>query len=170
MPDAEVTFARGTGEPPGTRWPGVRRPPRQQTAAGSERPVNYAASRLQLHGEAPTTPYRPLSPYSSCPNTKLVLGGYSQGATVGSISWPGFRWAASLCSPLPAAYADNVAAVAVSAIRPTAPVDAVEPEPAIRPKAIDLCNPTDPDLPCGPRHEFSDTSTATYPPYTTLRG
>ncbi len=53
--------------------------------------MNYAASRLQLHRETVNDAISHIkSMASSCPNTKLVLGGYSQGATV-TISWPGFR-------------------------------------------------------------------------------
>lgn len=66
-PDAEVTFARGTGEPPGIGRVGQAFVDSLRQQTGMEigvYPVNYAASRLQLHGEtAPTTPYRTLSPW-----------------------------------------------------------------------------------------------------------
>ena len=46
--------------------------------------VNYAASKLQMHGGdgANDVISHVKSMASSCPNTKIVLGGYSQGAAV----------------------------------------------------------------------------------------
>lgn len=86
-PDAEVTFARGTGEPPGIGRVGQAFVDSLRQQTGMEigvYPVNYAASRLQLHGGdgANDAISHIKSMASSCPNTKLVLGGYSQGATV----------------------------------------------------------------------------------------
>jgi cutinase len=84
---------------------------------------------------------------ASCPNTKMVLGGYSQGAlvidliTAIPVSFGGFT-----PSPMPAEVADHVAAVAVLGN----PLDryvgssltAVSPQYAD--KTIDLCAPGDP--------------------------
>jgi cutinase len=83
---------------------------------------------------------------ANCPNTKLVLGGYSQGAmvidliTIAQASVAGFNRA-----PLPQEVADHVAAVAVFG-NPTAsylgPISAISPWYGH--KAIDLCAPGDP--------------------------
>lgn len=66
-PDVEVVFARGTGEPPGT--------PASNDFASSDFPktvidgIRDAGSHIQ-------------SMAMSCPQTRQVLGGYSQGAAV----------------------------------------------------------------------------------------
>src|SRR6201995_4076028 len=101
-PDVEVIFARGTNEPPGLGRVGDAFVDalRQQTNGLNILPygVNYAASKLQLHGGdgANDTIDRVKKSVEKCPNTKIVLGGYSQGASVmdivagvpiGGISW-----------------------------------------------------------------------------------
>lgn len=58
--------------------------------------VNYKASKLQLHGGdgAKDAISHIKSTLSSCPDTKIVLGGYSQGASVINIV-AATRWATS---------------------------------------------------------------------------
>ncbi len=78
---------------------------------------------------------------ASCPNTKVVLGGYSQGATVIDLS----------SSALPPSAADHVAAVALFG-EPTSGFSDMlwggQPLPTINPlyanKTISLCAPDDP--------------------------
>jgi cutinase len=77
---------------------------------------------------------------ANCPSTRIVLGGYSQGAAVVDI----------VTETLPPGIADHVAAVAVFGNPKSAFADslAVGPVPAIGPlygpKTIDLCVPGDP--------------------------
>ncbi|KAO35080.1 cutinase family protein [Mycobacterium tuberculosis] len=172
-PDAEVTFARGTGEPPGIGRVGQAFVDSLRQQTGMEigvYPVNYAASRLQLHGGdgANDAISHIKSMASSCPNTKLVLGGYSQGATVIDIVAGVPLGSISFGSPLPAAYADNVAAVAVfgnPSNRAGGSLSSLSP--LFGSKAIDLCNPTDPICHVGPGNEFSGHIDGYIPTYTT---
>src|SRR6516162_3037484 len=107
-PAAEVIFARGTNEPPGLGRVGDAFVDslRQQTGGMNidTYGVNYAASKLQLHGGdgANDTINRVKDTVSKCPNTKIVLGGYSQGASVmdivAGVPIGGIKWAAR-CRP-----------------------------------------------------------------------
>lgn len=173
-PEAQVIFARGTNEPPGLGRVG-------QSFVDSLRgqadgldigayPVNYNASSLQIHtGDGATDVISHVkSMASSCPATKLVLGGYSQGADVidivsgapiGGITWG---------SPLPAEYAKNVAAVVVFGdvgSRSGRPLAARSP--LFGSKVIDLCNPVDPICHAGPGNEWTGHSEGYVPVYTT---
>jgi cutinase len=92
----------------------------------------------------------------SCPETKMVLGGFSQGAAVigyiTTASVPvGFTLPAGLTGPMPAEMADHVAAVALfgkpsngflQTINTAAPPIAVGP--LYSEKTLDLCIPEDP--------------------------
>jgi cutinase-like protein len=145
--DVEVVFARGTNEPPGVGGVG-------QAFADSLRSkvpgrsvgvyaVNYPATddfvRSSLAGAGDARAHVQ-SLLGSCPTTRMVLGGYSQGAAVIDMT----------TEQLPPEMADHVAAVAVfgspestfakmlgSGQLPTI-------SPLYRPKTIDLCVPDDP--------------------------
>ena len=124
-PDVEVIFARGTNEPPGLGKVGDAFVDslRQQTGGLNILPygVNYAASKLQLHGGdgANDTIDRVKKSVETCPNTKIVLGGYSQGAAVaGFVTSPAVPDSvpqdvdpATIPKPLDPAVANHVAAV-----------------------------------------------------------
>ena len=105
-PDAEVVFARGTGEPVGPGGAGqafidsltAQLPGRSVNVY----PVNYPAtsdyvnSALAGAGDAGA---HVQSMVANCPNTKMVLGGYSQGAGVVDITSPtGYRRRSAITS------------------------------------------------------------------------
>lgn len=172
-PDVEVVFARGTNEPPGLGRVGdaLVDALRQQTdgmtidAYG----VNYAAGKLQLHGGdgAKDTINHVRQTAARCPSTRVVLGGYSQGASVmdivagvpiGGISWG---------SPLPPDLADHVAAVATFGdVADRAGGSLPNSSALLGPKAIDLCNPGDPICHAGPGNEWSGHTEGYVPSYT----
>nr|WP_250150384.1 cutinase family protein [Mycolicibacter acidiphilus] len=161
-PDAEVIFARGTSEPPGVGRVGraLIDSLRQQTSKKvDEYAVNYPAGRLQLGGGdgANDVIRRVKAAADQCPSTQLVLGGYSQGASVMDIVTgtpvAGIDWGNSL----PAEYADQVVAVVTfgnPADRTGGPIS--QQSALFGSKALDLCNPGDPICHEGPGNEWSD--------------
>ncbi|MGZ4526675.1 MAG: cutinase family protein [Mycobacterium sp.] len=149
-PGVEVVFARGTDEPPGVGKVGGAfvNSLRQQTGKSvGTYGVNYPANKdfLAAADGANDASNHIQQMAGNCPNTKLVLGGYSQGAavidivTAAPLPGLGFR------QPLPATAADHVAAVALfgnPSGRAGGLMSALTPE--FGGKTIDLCNPGDP--------------------------
>jgi cutinase len=172
--DAEVIFARGTNEPPGMGRVGDAFVDslRQQTNGMSigTYAVNYAASKLQLHGGdgANDTINHIKQTVASCPNTKIVLGGYSQGASVmdivAGVPIGGIDWGNSL----PPQYANNIAAVVTFGdVADRAGGSLPTQSAMLGSKALDLCNPQDPICHAGPGNEWSDHTEGYVPVYTT---
>lgn len=148
--DVEVVFARGTREPPGIGTVGGSFVDALQARIGNRSMgvygVNYPASYDFLaaaEGANDASAYIQ-SVVNTCPNTRLVLGGYSQGAAVidviTSVPFP----VVGFTNPLPPAVADRVAAVAVFG-NPSSKIGLpLTSSPLYGSKAIDLCNPGDP--------------------------
>src|ERR1700761_3257843 len=88
-PDAEVVFARGTGEPPGPGGPGqaffdslTGQLPGKTV---NPYPVNYPSTPDYVNSAragAADAVAHVQGTAANCPKTKIVLGGYSQGAGV----------------------------------------------------------------------------------------
>jgi cutinase len=163
-PDVEAVFARGTGEPPGVGGIGEPFVDALRGAVGPKSlelyPVNYEAGgnfsdRIEfaqsfVDGIKDATSHIEATA-ANCPKTRIVLGGYSQGAAVA-----GFVTSASIPEGVPAEYvpflpkpmppeiANHVAAVTLFG-KPSAqwlqnydaPVVVIGPLYA--PKTIDLC-------------------------------
>lgn len=122
--DVEVVFARGTNEPPGVGATGqafvdavtAKLPGKSVGVYG----VNYPASLnfgQAVDGIADAS-NRIQSVAASCPATKIVLGGYSQGAavagyTTSSVVPAGYVLPAGVSGPMPSGIASHVAAVAL---------------------------------------------------------
>jgi cutinase len=161
-PDVEVVFARGTFEPPGVGATGAAFVDALRSRVGGKSvevyPVNYPAS-LDFGTAADgviDAANRVRDMAASCPNTTMVLGGYSQGAAVvGYITEDaipaGFTPPAGITGPMSPALASHVAAVVLfgkpstgflQVIRGDAPPITVGPLYAA--KTIDLCIPDDP--------------------------
>jgi cutinase-like protein len=110
--DVEVVFARGTSEPPGVGGVGQAFVDALRAQAGTRSvevyPVNYVASsdfgdrmefaRTVVDGIRDAGAHVQ-STAANCPNTRIVLGGYSQGAAVA-----GFVTSASVPDAVPAEY------------------------------------------------------------------
>ncbi len=170
-PDIEVLFARGTNDPPGIGGVGQGFVDSLRSKVGDRSvgvyPINYAATMNFLRASEGAADANNHAQFmaANCPNTKLVLGGFSQGAavidlmlgvapTIGAIpgvgAIPGLNAIAgvdlgSLTRPLPPAAADRVAAVAVFGNplgRVMGPLNVLAPGYGSR--TIDLCNPNDP--------------------------
>ncbi|WP_205866307.1 MULTISPECIES: cutinase family protein [unclassified Mycobacterium] len=153
-PDVEVTFARATTEAPGVGGVGQAFIDSLRSQVGGRSlavyPVNYPAT--EDFGPSASAGARDASAHvesmaATCPNTKLVLGGYSQGAMViDLITIAQIEVAGLVPSSLPQDVADHVAALALFG-NPSdrylgAPVSTVSPWYGA--KAIDLCAPGDP--------------------------
>ena len=172
-PDAEVVFARGTDEHPGLGRVGdvFVDSLRQQTPGMNitKYGVNYAASKLQLHGGdgANDVINHVKHSVATCPNTQIVLGGYSQGASVmdivAGVPVGGINWG----NPLPPEYANNVAAVVTFGDVADRAGGSLPAQSAMfGSRAIDLCNPNDPICHAGPGNEWRGHSEGYVPVYT----
>lgn len=173
-PDAEVVFARGTNEPPGLGRVGdAFVDSLRQQAPGvniDTYAVNYAASKLQLHGGdgANDTISHVKKMAASCPNTKIVLGGYSQGASVMDIVAGVPIGGISFGSSLPPEYAGNIAAVVTFGdIADRAGGSLPTKSALLGAKAVDYCNPTDPICHAGAGNEWTGHTEGYVPTYTT---
>ncbi|MCT7657742.1 cutinase family protein [Mycobacterium deserti] len=167
-PDVEVVYARGTGEAPGVGGVGQAFVDalRGQAAPRSVNvyPVNYQASgdfnnriefaRTVIDGIRDAG-MRIQTTAANCPDTRIVLGGFSQGAAVA-----GYVTAAEIPAEVPAEYrnyipnplapeiADHVAAVVL--IGKPSPnflasvgAPAINIGPSYTGKTLELCNPGD---------------------------
>lgn len=150
-PDIEVIFARGTGEPAGVGRVGQSFVDSLRSQVNGQSvgvyAVNYPASITMIGAGDGANDVNAHVQYmaNTCPDTKLVLGGYSQGAAVmdfvGGVPVAGF----SLGSPLAPQLLEYVSAVAVfgnPANRLMGPFSATSA--TLGYKAIDLCNVGDP--------------------------
>lgn len=148
--DIEVVFARGTNEDPGIGRVGQAFVNDLSNLVGGRSmgvyAVNYPASYDFL---AAADGANDASAYiqnvvNSCPNTRLVLGGYSQGAAIidvlAAVPFP----AIGFTNPLPPNVPERVAALAVFGNPSTRIGIPLTSSPVYGARAIDLCNPGDP--------------------------
>ena len=153
-PDVEVTFARATTEPPGVGVVGQEFIDSLRSQVGGKSiavyPVNYPASddfAPSVNAGTSDASAHVQSMIANCPNTKMVLGGYSQGALViDQITIAQAPVAGFVPETLSADQADHVAALALFG-NPSdrylgASVSTLSPWYGA--KAIDLCAPGDP--------------------------
>ena len=151
-PAVQVVFARGTGEPDGAGRVGeafvdaLR--PLVKGKSVAVYAVNYPATRdfLRAADGANDASLFVQNMATTCPDTKIVLGGYSQGAAVVDAITVADQPTLGFTQPMPANIADHVAAVAVfgnPSIRLLGgPLTALSPLYGY--KTIDLCNGLDP--------------------------
>ncbi|WP_099039097.1 cutinase family protein [Mycobacterium neglectum] len=146
-PDVEVVFARGTTEPPGVGGTGQAFVDSLRSQLGARSvgvyAVNYPASR-DFSSSTPAgrddVSAHVQSMAASCPNTRMVLGGYSQGAAVVDLA----------TAAMPSAVADHVAAAALFGGPRSSFADSLSPGPlpGVGPlyaaKTVEMCVPNDP--------------------------
>jgi cutinase len=160
-PDAEVVFARGTTEAPGVGPTGQAFVDSLRSQVGAKSVGVYAVD-YPATTDFPTavdgitdTRAHVLATAANCPHTKMVLGGFSQGAAVmGFVTAnvvPDGVSALDVPAPMPPDVANHVAAVALFGKPSTRFMHAINDPPiAIGPqyvaKTIDLC--VDNDLVC----------------------
>src|ERR1700744_3699172 len=163
-PDVQVVFARGTGEPPGVGGVGQAFVDALGSRVGGKSlggyPVNYDASsdfnggiafaKTVVDGIRDAGAHVE-STASSCPNTRVVLGGYSQGAVVAGVVTSAAvpkevpaEFASYVPQPLPPTVANHVAAVVLfgtpsNEFLRDAGAPPITIGPLYAPKTIQLC-------------------------------
>lgn len=173
-PDVEVIFARGTGEPPGIGRVGQAfadaLAPRLGGRTMDTYAVNYPASLnfLAAASGADDAAARIADMGARCPQTALVLGGFSQGAAAVSMLAgvpPVGQRIGSIGSapPLPPASAGQVAAVAVFGNPGTRFGSPLSSTGQFAGRAIDLCSGGDPI--CSDGRDRGAHSSYELPPY-----
>lgn len=157
-PDAEVVFARGTNEPFGVGRVGQSFIDTLRSRVGARSlgvyPVNYPATTdfpTAVDGITDAGTHVE-NMAAACPRTRMVLGGYSQGAAVMGFvtenSVPDGAHLVQALQPMPAEVAGHVAAVALFG-KPSNQFMSIinQPPVTIGPlyaaKTIDLCIPGD---------------------------
>ena len=148
-PDIEVVFARGTNDAPGLGNVGGAFVDSLRGKVGGRSvgayAVNYPASFdfLAAAGGANDASAHIQYMVNTCPDTRLVLGGYSQGAAVIDVISAVPVPAVGFDNPLPPNVPDHVAAIAVFG-NPSAKLGLpLTVSPAWGARAIDLCNADD---------------------------
>ncbi|MDM4140965.1 MULTISPECIES: cutinase family protein [Mycobacterium] len=175
-PDVEVVFARGSGEAPGVGGIGQPFVDALRSRLGGRSlavyPVNYPASTDFSSPDFPLTVIDGIrdasshieSMAASCPNTKEVLGGYSQGAAVAgyttSAAVPPGVPASAVPPPMPPDVAKHVAAVTLFGTpsgqflqKYNAPPLTIGP--LYQPKTLELCAQGDPICGKGDGSDFA---------------
>lgn len=148
--DVEVVFARGTGEPPGIGRVGDSFVESLRDRVGGRSigvyAVDYPASYDFLAAANGANDASAHIQYlvNTCPASRIVLGGYSQGAAIvdviASVPFP----AIGFTNPLPPEVSPHIAALAVFG-NPSARLGLpLTSSPIYGTRAIDLCNPGDP--------------------------
>jgi cutinase len=174
----ELIFARGTFEPPGLGATGQAFADSLTSRLGGTAvdvyPVNYPASLdfSQAAAGVGDAANKVLNTVATCPNTKIVLGGYSQGAAIAAYITadsipPGYALPEGISGPLPSSVAPHVSAIALFG-KPSNGflnlVDRNAPPINIGPlyanKTIDLCTPQDPV--CSSGQGFSRAAHSAY--------
>lgn len=150
-PDVEVIFARGTDEPPGIGvvGQGLVDALKPLVKGKSVRPyaVNYPASYdfLAVAAGANDASAHAQETAAKCPKTKIILGGYSQGAAVIDVIATSPIAGLGFTKPMPAAIVPRVNAIAVfgnPSARLGQPLTTLSPD--FGPKTADMCNTNDP--------------------------
>jgi cutinase len=149
-PDIEVTFARGTTEGPGVGRVGQAFIDSLRGKVGGRSvgayAVNYPATYdfLAAADGANDASAHIQFMVDNCPNTRLVLGGYSQGAAVIDVISAVPMPAVGFNNPLPPNVPDHVAGIAVFG-NPSAKLGLpLTMSPVWGGRSIDLCNGGDP--------------------------
>ncbi len=166
-PDVEVVFARGTSEAPGVGRVGQALADSLRAQLGGRTVgtygVNYPATYdfLNAAGGATDAENRIALMAQQCPGTRIVLGGYSQGAAVvdmlAGVPPLGNRIGnIGSAPPLAGSLNGNVAAVAVFGNPATKFGNPVSATGSFAGKAIDLCADGDPICSDG-RNPFAHT-------------
>ncbi len=167
-PDVEVVFARGTTEAPGLGAMGQAFVDDLQ-AKLSGKSVRVYAVDYPASPDFPTA-IQGITDASThvqeiardCPQTKLILGGYSQGAAVmGFVTTeliPDGVSASEVPQPMPADIANHVAAVTLLGTPSDRFMNVIKQPPVTigplyQPKTIELCVPN--DFVCSPGNDFA---------------
>jgi hypothetical protein len=174
-PDVQVVFARGTDEAPGVGPTGQAFVDNLRPRVGGKSldvyPVNYPATHewsTGLDGIRDADAHV-ISMAHDCPKTKMVLGGYSQGAAVigfiTSASVPDGVDPATVPKPMDPEVANHVSSVVLFGMPNVRAMDFLnEPQVAIGPlyqaKTIKVCAPEDPVCSDGMNFSAHDTYAA----------
>lgn len=170
-PDAEVVFARGSDEPPGVGTTGqafidalrAQSPGKSISVYAVNYPASgdfankavFPATMFDGVGDAAA---RVRATAANCPNTKLIVGGYSQGAAV----------AAYATADLPADVQSRIAGLVLFG-KPSPGLlsqygaPAANISPAYMGKSLDLCAPADSVCDGSPTSLLGSLAHATYP-------
>jgi cutinase len=173
-PYSQVVFARGTGAPPGIG--SVGRAFVDKLRARVNKPVGVYAVNYPASNDWPTgidgirdAGAHVISMAADCPDTKMVLGGYSQGAAVmgfvTSSEVPDGIDPATVPKPLQPEVADHVAAVVLFGTPNVRAMNFLgQPPVVIGPlfasKTLQLCVPDDPV--CSDGMEFAAHNASAY--------
>ncbi|MDG4664533.1 cutinase family protein [Mycobacterium sp. 236(2023)] len=149
--DIEVVFARGTDEPAGLGVVGtslveILRPMVKGESIGTyavKYPATWDFGQVAVGANDASRRVQTIA--ANCPDTKIVLGGYSQGAAVIDVVATAPMAGLGYTAPLPLAMVPHIAAIAVfgnPSARIGRPLTVLSPDFGAR--TADLCNTGDP--------------------------